>query len=223
MPPLSNKVSGIASAYCLWHLPHSGSHCLQESEQKLTHMRHQNGSRGWNAMQSPKMLRIWASEDRGILSQEEQCLLRREGDLDVLEANKDAWLSGRCLRCLVLFWSGSAEVQSQCPPGLCSQWMGTGAFLKTQLSSLHSCCLCGQVHLSLHSLDCPFSVLVTLRWGFFSDHKVVPKAGSAVGTNPAWTVTPSGVSSLNHPFLCWSWAPRNHILALPFSPDTAAF
>lgn len=65
------------------------------------------------------MLWIWASEDWGILSQEEQCLLRREGDLDVPEANQDAWLSGRCL---VLLWSGSAEVQSQCPPGLCSQW-----------------------------------------------------------------------------------------------------
>lgn len=113
---------------------------------------------------------------------------------------------------------------------LSGQW--PGAFLKAQVPTLHFCCLCGQVHLSIQSSDCPFAVLVTLWWGFWMHwhwgteckwQSASQILGHPVGTDPAWTVTLSGESNLNHPFLCRSWALRSQILALPFSPDTAAF
>lgn len=74
---------------------------------------------------------------------------------------EDAWGVWSCSGRVLLKSSLSAH------QGCVLRGQGPGAFLKTQLPSLHFCCLCGQVHLSIQSLDCLFSVLVTLRWGVF--------------------------------------------------------
>lgn len=164
VPLLSNKVSGIASEYCLWHLPCSGSRCLQGDGKRVSkssptcNIRKSDGCQ--NATQSTKMLWIWGvlKQRNSIAASFEQrrgfgCL--RYTEIPGFLEDERGFCS--CLTSQVLPKSSFSTYQG-C---LCSQWVG---FLEKtpQLSSLYFRWLYGQAYLSIQPSDCSFAVLISL-------------------------------------------------------------
>lgn len=154
------------------------------------------------------------------------------------ETHWDAWISGRCMRFLLLFdQSGSAKVLFQHPPGLSVFSAGTGQedFRRRHLISA-ACTFVGFMGRCIF----PFSPwTVPLPCWLACDEVVDPggkwQGGSQildlhtnhpVGEDPAWTLNtfcirfpccPVGLSNLNYSLRYCSWPLMNQ------NPDTALF